>query len=68
MRKEYIKPAIDMAVISSEQTLLVGTNDYNWAEGKEQAAVEKDDDFFSEQEEAPFGEVSSPSIWDDEKE
>ena len=67
MRKEYIKPAIDMAAISSEQTLLVGTNDNNWAEGKEQTTVE-DDDFFSEQEEAPFGEVSSPSIWDDEKE
>lgn len=66
MRKEYIKPAIDMAAISSEQTLLVGTNDNNWAEGKEQTTVE-DDDFFSEQEEAPFGEVSSPSIWDDEK-
>ena len=66
MRKEYIKPAIDMAVISSEQTLLVGTNDNNWAEGKEQTTVEEDD-FFSEQEEAPFGEVSSPSIWDDEK-
>lgn len=67
MRKEYIKPAIDMAVILSEQTLLVGTNDNNWAEGKEQTTVE-DDDFFSEQEEAPFGEVNSPSIWDDEKE
>ena len=66
MRKEYIKPAIDMAAISSEQTLLVGTNDNNWAEGKEQTTVEEDD-FFSEQEEAPFGEVSSPSIWDDEK-
>ena len=66
MRKEYIKPAIDMAVILSEQTLLVGTNDNNWAEGKEQTTVE-DDDFFSEQEKAPFGEVSSPSIWDDEK-
>ena len=67
MRKEYIKPAIDMAAISSEQTLLVGTNDNNWAEGKEQTTVE-DDDFFSEQAEAPFGELSSPSIWDDEKE
>jgi hypothetical protein len=67
MRKEYIKPAIDMAAISSEQTLLVGTNGNNWAEGKEQTTVE-DDDFFSEQEEAPFGEVSFPSIWDDEKE
>lgn len=66
MRKEYIKPAIDMAVFSSEQTLLVGTNDNNWAEGKEQTTVEEDD-FFSEQEEVPFGEVSSPSIWDDEK-
>ena len=67
MRKEYIKPAIDMAAISSEQTLLVGTNYNNWAEGKEQTTVE-DDDFFSEKEEAPFGEVNSPSIWDDEKE
>ncbi len=67
MRKEYIKPAIDMAAISSEQTLLVGTNGNNWAEGKEQTTVEEDDDFFSEQEKAPFGEVSSPSIWDDEK-
>lgn len=66
MRKEYIKPAIDMAAISSEQTLLVGTNYNNWAEGKEQAAVE--DDFFSEKEETTFGELSSPSIWDDEKE
>ena len=67
MRKEYIKPAIDMAAISSEQTLLVGTNGNSWAEGKEQTTVE-DDDFFSEQAEAPFGELSSPSIWDDEKE
>ena len=66
MRKEYIKPAIDMAVILSEQTLLVGTNDNNWAEGKEQTTVE-DDDFFSEKEETTFGELSSPSIWDDEK-
>lgn len=65
MRKEYIKPAIDMAAISSEQTLLVGTNYNNWAEGKEQASVE--DDFFSEKEETTFGELSSPSIWDDEK-
>ena len=67
MRKEYIKPAIDMAAISSEQTLLVGTNGNNWAEGKEQVTLEEDD-FFSEKDEAPFGEVSSPSIWDDEKE
>ena len=67
MRKEYIKPAIDMAVISSEQTLLVGTNDNNWAEGKEQTTVE-DDDFFSEKEKDPLGELGFSSIWDDEKE
>lgn len=66
MRKEYIKPAIDMAVILSEQTLLVGTNDNNWAEGKEQTTIEEDE-FFSEKEETTFGELSSPSIWDDEK-
>lgn len=66
MRKEYIKPAIDMAVISSEQTLLVGTNDNNWAEGKEQTTVE-DDDFFSEKEKDPLGELGFSSIWDDEK-
>lgn len=35
MRKEYMKPAIDMAAIASEQTLLVGTNKNNWAEAKE---------------------------------
>ena len=46
---------------------MMGFSD-DWAEGKEQTTVEKDDDFFSEQEEVPFGEVSSPSIWDDEKE
>ena len=66
MRKEYIKPAIDMAAISSEQTLLVGTNDNNWAEGKEQTTVE-DDDFFSEKEKDPLGELGFSSIWDDEK-
>ncbi|MBR3497207.1 MAG: hypothetical protein IKH37_10860 [Prevotella sp.] len=67
MRKEYIKPAIDMAAISSEQTLLVGTNGNNWAEGKEQTTVE-DDDFFSEKEKDPLGELGFSSIWDDEKE
>lgn len=67
MRKEYIKPAIDMAAISSEQTLLVGTNDNNWAEGKEQTTVE-DDDFFSEKEKDPLGELGFSSILDDEKE
>ena len=67
MRKEYIKPAIDMAVISSEQTLLVGTNGNNWAEGKEQTTVE-DDAFFSEKEKDPLGELGFSSIWDDEKE
>lgn len=66
MRKEYIKPAIDMAAISSEQTLLVGTNDNNWAEGKEQTTVE-DDDFFSEKEKDPLGELGFSNIWDDEK-
>lgn len=66
MRKEYIKPAIDMAAILSEQTLLVGTNGNNWAEGKEQTTVE-DDDFFSEKEKDPLGELGFSSIWDDEK-
>lgn len=66
MRKEYIKPAIDMAAISSEQTLLVGTNGNNWAEGKEQTTVE-DDDFFTEKEKDPLGELGFSSIWDDEK-
>lgn len=41
MRKEYMKPAIDMAAIASEQTLLVGTNKNNWAEAKENSFEEE---------------------------
>ena len=43
MRKEYMKPAIDMAAIASEQTLLVGTNKNNWAEAKENSFDEEED-------------------------
>ena len=64
MKKEYIIPEIEIISSQLEQAMMGFSDD--WAEGKEQAAVE--DDFFSEQEKAPFGEVSSPSIWDDEKE
>ena len=66
MKKEYIIPEIEIVSSQLEQPMMGFSDD--WAEGKEQVTIEKDDDFFSEQEEAPFGEVSSPSIWDDEKE
>ena len=66
MKKEYIIPEIEIISSQLEQPMMGFSDD--WAEGKEQVTIEKDDDFFSEQEEAPFGEVSSPSIWDDEKE
>ena len=66
MKKEYIIPEIEIVSSQLEQPMMGFSDD--WAEGKEQTTVEKDDDFFSEQEEVPFGEVSSPSIWDDEKE
>ena len=65
MKKEYIIPEIEIVSSQLEQPMMGFSDD--WAEGKEQTTVEKDDDFFSEQEESPFGEVSSPSIWDDEK-
>lgn len=58
MRKEYIKPAIDMAVIASEQTLLVGTNKNNWAEAKENS--------FEEEDEADFiKDVEFHNVWED---
>lgn len=66
MKKEYIIPEIEIVSSQLEQPMMGFSDD--WAEGKEQVTIEKDDDFFSEQEKAPFGEVSSPSIWDDEKE
>ena len=66
MKKEYIIPEIEIISSQLEQAMMGFSDD--WAEGKEQVTIEKDDDFFSEQEESPFGEVSSPSIWDDEKE
>ena len=58
MRKEYIKPAIDMAAISSEQTLLVGTNKNNWAEAKETSFDEEDDADF-------IKDVESHDLWED---
>ena len=63
MKKEYIIPEIEIVSSQLEQPMMGFSDD--WAEGKEQAAVE--DDFFSEKEETTFGELSSPSIWDDEK-
>ena len=58
MRKEYIKPAIDMAVIASEQTLLVGTNKNNWAEAKENSFEEEDAP-------NPIKDVEFHNIWED---
>ena len=58
MRKEYIKPAIDMAVIASEQTLLVGTNKNNWAEAKENSFEEEDAT-------NPIKDVEFHDIWED---
>ena len=58
MRKEYIKPAIDMAVIASEQTLLVGTNMNNWAEAKENSFEEEDAT-------NPIKDVEFHNIWED---
>ena len=61
MRKEYIKPAIDMAVIASEQTLLVGTNMNNWAEAKENS--------FEEEEKTDYlSDIQFKDIWEDEEE
>ena len=57
MRKEYIKPAIDM-VIASEQTLLVGTNKNNWAEAKENSFEEEDAT-------NPIKDVEFHNIWED---
>ena len=57
MRKEYIKPAIDMAVIASEQTLLVGTNKNNWAEAKENSFEEEDAEFIKD--------VEFHDLWED---
>lgn len=58
MRKEYIKPAIDMAVIASEQTLLVGTNKNNWAEAKENSFEEEDATDI-------FKETAPHNVWED---
>ena len=61
MRKEYMKPAIDMAAIASEQTLLVGTNKNNWAEAKENS--------FEEEEKTDYlSDIQFKDIWEDEEE
>lgn len=63
MRKEYMKPAIDMAAIASEQTLLVGTNKNNWAEAKENS--------FDEEEDTALDRIKNLEflhIWEDEEE
>lgn len=65
MKKEYIIPKIEIVSSQLEQPMMGFSDD--WAEGKEQATIEEDE-FFSEKEETTFGELSSPSIWDDEKE
>jgi len=62
MRKEYMKPAIDMAAIASEQTLLVGTNKNNWAEAKEQQLFEEEDATDR------IKNLEFPHIWEDEEE
>ena len=66
MKVQYIKPQTEMLYAESQALMANTGHDYFMPDAKEQVVV--DDDFFSEQEEAPFGEVSSPSIWDDEKE
>ena len=67
MKKIYKKPTLLVSDIKENVSLLAGSPQSPYVDAKEQTTVE-DDDFFSEQEEAPFGEVSSPSIWDDEEE
>ena len=62
MKKEYVKPAIEMAVLSNGQALLTGTNDSNWAEAKEQSEIEQDDALEC------FKEVKFPDLWGDEDE
>lgn len=62
MRKEYMKPAIDMAAIASEQTLLVGTNKNNWAEAKEDQLFEEEDALDR------IKNLEFPHVWEDEEE
>ena len=57
-----MKPAIDMAAIASEQTLLVGTNKNNWAEAKEQQLFEEEDATDR------IKNLEFPHIWEDEEE
>ena len=66
MKKKYIIPEIEIISSQLEQAMMGFSDD--WAEGKEQTTVEKDDDFFSEKEKDPLGELGFSSIWDDEKE
>ena len=67
MKVQYIKPQTEI-LLAEPQEIMDCTygHDVDTPEAKEQSVVE--DDFFSEKDEAPFGEVSSPSFWDDEKE
>ena len=65
MKKEYIIPEIEIISSQLEQAMMGFSDD--WAEGKEQTTVEEDD-FFSEKEKDPLGELGFSSIWDDEKE
>lgn len=65
MKKEYIIPEIEIVSSQLEQAMMGFSDD--WADAKEQTTIEEDE-FFSEKEETTFGELSSPSIWDDEKE
>lgn len=64
MKKEYIIPEIEIVSSQLEQAMMGFSDD--WADAKEQTTIEEDE-FFSEKEETTFGELSSPSIWDDEK-
>lgn len=65
MRKEYIKPAISIAVVMNEQAMLVGTNPNNWAEGKEQDIIEDDGDSYKKID-VSYEDMGIKKLWDDE--
>jgi hypothetical protein len=66
MKMKYIKPQTEMLYAESQALMANTGHDYFMPDAKEQVVV--DDDFFSEKEKDPLGELGFSSIWDDEKE
>ena len=66
MKMIYKKPTLFVSDIKENVSLLAGSPQSPYVDAKEQTTVE-DDDFFSEKEKDPLGELGFSSIWDDEK-